>query len=55
MATPATKLKRESSLKLRIDILLDNTAIRIRVIPSTEMSVAGNGFFIDLIIKEPLL
>ena len=55
MATPATKLKSESSLKLRIDILLDNTAMRISVIPNTEISVDGNGFFIDLIIKEPLL
>ena len=52
IASPAKKLKSESSFKLRIEILLDNTARRINVIPMTEISVAGNGFFILLIFKK---
>jgi len=46
MANPAKKLKSESSFKLRKESLLDKTAISISVIPRTEISEAGNGFFI---------
>lgn len=55
MASAAIKLKSESSFKLRIESLLDSTAIRSNVIPMTEISEDGNGFFMRLIfIKQDL-
>ena len=55
MASPAIKLKSEFSFKLRIESLLDKTARRINVIPMTEISEAGNGFFMRFDFKIQIL